>query len=106
MRSRLALPMSAIRPPQSSLPRTTPHRRGLLQEIAALPRIWWSHRIAIAISLVLTASALFVYRRTFILPNPPAILEPIQRFEFNALDTRFRFRGRSHAQPDPRIIII
>jgi len=101
--------MSSASSPQSILasqPRRPRPRRSLLRKIAALPRIWWSHRIAIAISLVLTVSAFFVYRRTFIEPNPPTILEPIQRLELNALDTRFRIRGRSHASPDPRIVIV
>src|SRR5215472_7127153 len=87
-------------------PSERPPRRRFLRKIAGLPRIWWSHKIAMAISAVLTASAFYVYRRTFIEPNPPTILEPIQRLELNALDTRFRFRGRSHASPDPRIVIV
>src|SRR5262249_17778354 len=94
----------------SSLPQTTSQtpglRRRLLQKLVRLPRIWWSHKVALAISSALTVLGLFIYRETFILLNPPAIFEPIQRLEFNALDTRFRFRGPSARKPDPNIVIV
>jgi adenylate cyclase len=97
--------MSSSSPPQFSV---AAHgiRRGLWQKIARLPRIWWSHKVSLAISFVLTLTGLFIYRETFVLLNPPAIFEPIQRLEFNALDTRFRFRGPSERKPDPNIVIV
>jgi adenylate cyclase len=77
-----------------------------LQRIARSFRTWWSHKVSFSISLILTVSALLVYAFTFIRENPPTILEFIQRLELSALDTRFRYRGQSHSQVDPRIVIV
>jgi adenylate cyclase len=98
--------MSATRSPQSSPAPRPPHRRGLLHKIAALPRIWWSHRISLLISLLVGVAALAVYFLTFVHENPPPLLQYVKQVELNSLDTRFRYRGRAHAQVDPRIAIV
>ncbi len=81
-------------------------RRGPFEKIARLFRTWWSHKVSFAISLILTASALLIYAFTFISDFTPPLLEFIQRLELSALDTRFRYRGKSHTHVDPRIVIV
>src|SRR5258708_21245242 len=81
-------------------------RRGPFEKIARLFRTWWSHKVSFAISLILTASALLIYAFTFISDFTPPLLEFIQRLELSALDTRFRYRGKSHTHADPRIRIV
>jgi len=98
--------MSSLRPMPTAGALPPRARRGLLERIAQLFRIWWSHKVSFAISLLLTASAVLVYFRSFVRENPPALLEFVQRLELSALDTRFRYRGRSHVQVDPRIVIV
>lgn len=84
-----------------------PHvRRGPLQRIARLVRTWWSHRVSFAISMILTASAVLIYLSTFVGERPTPFFEFVQRLELNTLDTRFRYRGRSHSRPDSRIVIV
>ncbi len=81
-------------------------RRRLLQPIARLFRTWRSHKVSFAISLILTASALLIYLLTFVGERPTPFFEFVQRLELSALDTRFRYRGRSHTRPDSRIVIV
>ncbi|MHB8755055.1 MAG: CHASE2 domain-containing protein, partial [Candidatus Acidiferrales bacterium] len=65
---------------------------------------WWKHKGSLAVSLVITLFALFVYITTFIGERPTPAFDFVSRLELNSLDTRFRFRGRQH--PDPRIVIV
>jgi adenylate cyclase len=98
--------MSATRLSQSSLPPQPPQRRPLLHKIAVLPRIWWSHRVSLLISLVVAVSALAVYFFTFIHENPITLLQYVKQLELSSLDTRFRYRGRAHSLVDPKIVIV
>jgi len=97
--------MNSPNPPQSALAR---HRNAPrpLRIITRLPRLWWSHKISLLISLTITISSLLIYKHTFLREDPPAILAFVQRLELSSLDTRFRYRGKSHAQVDPRIVIV
>ncbi|MFZ0211999.1 MAG: adenylate/guanylate cyclase domain-containing protein [Candidatus Acidiferrales bacterium] len=65
---------------------------------------WWRHKGSLAVSLVITFFAVFVYVFTFIGEKPTPIFDFVSRLELNSLDTRFRLRGRQH--PDPRIMIV
>ena len=98
--------MSSLRPMPvgSALPPRA--RPGLVQRIAGLFRAWWSRKISFAISLTLTASALAVYLATFVGEAPHPFFAFIQKLEANTLDTRFRYRGRSHTDFDKRLIIV
>jgi adenylate cyclase len=69
-------------------------------------RAWWHRRVPFAISLVLTALALFLYSYTFIGDRPTAVFSFINRLELDALDFRFRIRPDRYKHPDPRIIIV
>jgi adenylate cyclase len=80
--------------------------RGAARSFFGLFHSWWQHKIPLAISLGITASALFLYFYTFVGESPTPILEFVQRLELNALDTRFRYRPRRYARPDPRIVIV
>ncbi len=97
----------------SSLPPTPPGtafpsraRPTLPQRITGLLRTWWSRKVSFAISLVLTVSAMVIYFGAFIGEAPHALFTFVQKLESNTLDTRFRYRGRSHALVDPRIVIV
>ncbi len=81
-------------------------RGGPWQRIARLFRTWWSHRVSFAISMILTASAVLIYLFTFVGERATPFFEFVQRLELNTLDTRFRYRGRSHGRPDSRIVIV
>lgn len=98
--------MSSLRPVPTGSASTPRVRRGPLQSIARLFRTWWSHRVSFAISFTLTASAVLIYLLTFVGERPTTFFEFVQRFELSALDTRFRYRGRSHTHPDSRIVIV
>ena len=98
--------MSSLRPAPTGSALPPRIRRGPWQSIVRLFRSWWSHKVSLAISLVLTASAVLIYLFTFVGERPTPIFEFIQRLELSALDTRFRYRGRSHSRPDSRIVIV
>ncbi len=77
--------------------------------IASFSSVWrsWSQRrVSLAISVGITAFAIFIYVFTFVGERPTPIFEFVQRQELNALDTRFRYRPRRYTHPDPRIIIV
>jgi adenylate cyclase len=67
---------------------------------------WWRHRISFLISVAITLAALALYFFTFLGERPTAIFEFIQRFELDALDTRFRYRPPKYAHPDDRIVVV
>src|SRR6202521_3753550 len=69
-------------------------------------RAWWHRRVSFAISVGLTAFAIFIYSYTFIGDRPTAIFAFINRLELDALDFRFRIRPDRYKHPDPRIIIV
>jgi adenylate cyclase len=67
---------------------------------------WWRHRVSFIISVIVTFGALTLYYFTFFGEKSTPLFAFLQRFEFNALDTRFRYRPTSATPPDPRIVII
>src|SRR6202045_2367957 len=69
-------------------------------------RAWWHRRVPFAISVGLTAFAIFIYSYTFIGDRPTAVFSFINRLELDALDFRFRIRPDRYRHPDPRIIIV
>jgi len=98
--------MSSLRPVPTGSASPPRGRRGLSLRIARLFRIWWSHKISFTISLILTALALAVYLGTFVGEAPHPFFTFVQKLESSTLDTRFRYRGRSHTHADPRISIV
>jgi adenylate cyclase len=59
---------------------------------------------SLAISLVVTTGALFLYSANFVGERPTAEFSFLQRLELATVDLRFQLRGT--AQPDPRIVIV
>ena len=80
-------------------------RRGLFG-LYELLQTWWRHRVSFVISLVVTFGALTLYYFTFFGEKSTPLFAFLQRFEYNALDTRFRYRAASATPPDPRIVIV
>src|SRR5258707_9964377 len=79
-------------------------RRGALG-LYELLQSWWRHRVSFLISVAITLGALMLYYFTFFGKKTPPIFASLQRFEYNPLDTRFRYRPASATAPDPRIVI-
>jgi adenylate cyclase len=69
-------------------------------------RSWWQHRVSFLISLVITLAALTLYYFTFFGERPTPIFAFLQRFEYDSLDTRFRYRPQSATPIDPNIVIV
>jgi adenylate cyclase len=67
---------------------------------------WWRHRVSFLISLGITLASLALYYFTFLKEDPAPILESLKRFEYNTLDTRFRYRAPGLTPPDPRIVVV
>jgi adenylate cyclase len=67
---------------------------------------WWRHRVSFLISVAITLAALSIYYFTFLGERPTPIFQFLQRLEFDALDTRFRYRPASATPVDPRIVIV
>ena len=67
---------------------------------------WWRHRVSFVISVVITFGALTLYYFTFFGERSTPLFAFLERFELNALDTRFRYRNAKDTQPDPRIVIV
>ena len=80
-------------------------RRGVFS-LYELLQSWWRHRVSFIISLVVTFGALTLYYFTFFGEKSTPLFAFLQRFEYNALDTRFRYRSPSATPPDPRIVIV
>src|SRR6202163_4178365 len=74
--------------------------------LSALLRARFRSRVPFAISVGLTAFAIFIYSYTFIGDRPTAVFSFINRLELDALDFRFRVRPDRFKHPDPRIIIV
>ena len=71
-----------------------------------LLQTWWRHRVSFLLSLSITFCALLLYVLTFVGERPTPIFEFVQRLELATLDTRFRYRPRRFAHPDPRIVVV
>src|SRR5258708_15767160 len=67
---------------------------------------WWRHRVSFLISVGITVASLTLYFFTFLKEDPAPILEFFKRFEYNTLDTRFRYRSPQLTPPDERIAIV
>jgi adenylate cyclase len=67
---------------------------------------WWQHRASFLISLIITLAALTLYYFTFFGERPTPIFAFLQRFEYDSLDTRFRYRPPSATPIDPAIVIV
>ena len=67
---------------------------------------WWQHRAVFFISVVITIGALGVYVFTFVGDRNTPLFDFLKRFEYNTLDTRFRYRPRRYTPPDPRIVVV
>lgn len=80
-------------------------RRGLFG-LYELLQSWWRHRVSFLISLCVTVAALTLYYFTFFGERSTPIFEFLQRFEYDSLDTRFRYRPESATHIDPRIVIV
>src|SRR5438552_15711385 len=80
-------------------------RRGSLG-LYELLQSWWRHRVSFLISVAITLGALTLYYFTFFGEKTTPIFAFLQRFEYNSLDTRFRYRPASATSPDPRIVIV
>src|SRR5260221_9524682 len=87
-------------------PKMDDESRRSLRALRGWLQAWWHRRVPFAISLGLTAFALFIYSYTFIGDRPTAVFSFINRLELNALDLRFRIRPERYKHPDPRIIIV
>src|SRR5271167_3531815 len=87
------------------LPGKNSFARVVLQ-LVELFETWWAHRISFLISLIITLVALTLYYVTFFGERPTPIFTALQRFEYDSLDTRFRYRPPSDTPIDPIIAII
>ena len=67
-------------------------------------RQWRRHKGSLAISLIVTLSALAIYAATFLGERPTPLFDSIYRLELSSLDYRFQVRGRTNI--DPRIVIV
>jgi adenylate cyclase len=66
----------------------------------------WQHRISFLISILITFGALTLYYDTFLQDRPSPIFAFLQRFEYDSLDTRFRYRPPSATPIDTAIVIV
>jgi adenylate cyclase len=90
------------------MPDSTPNwRKGRIgYGIYELLLSWWRHRVSFLISLGITFASLILYFFTFLKEDTTPILEFFKRFEYNTLDTRFRYRSAKITPPDKRIVIV
>ncbi len=86
--------------PQAGLP-----GRGSLR-VRTLLAEWWQHRASFLISLGITLAALGIYFFTFLGDRSTPLFDFLKRFEYSALDTRFRYRPARYTPPDSRIVIV
>jgi adenylate cyclase len=80
-------------------------RRGALG-LYELLLTWWRHRVSFLISVAITLGAMTLYYFTFFGERTTPIFNFVQRFEYDSLDTRFRYRPRSATPIDPQIVIV
>jgi len=90
------------------MPDSTPNwRKGRIgYGIYELLLSWWRHRASFLISLGITFASLTLYYFTFFGEHATPIFDFLRRIEYNALDTRFRYRPPSATPIDPRIVIV
>ena len=74
--------------------------------VRALLADWWQHRASFLISLGITVAALGIYLFTFLGDRSTTLFDFLKRFEYNTLDTRFRYRPARYTPPDPRIVVV
>jgi adenylate cyclase len=74
--------------------------------VRALLLEWWQHRASFSISLGITVAALGIYFFTFLGDRSTPLFDFLKRFEYNTLDTRFRYRPARYSPPDSRIVIV
>lgn len=74
------------------------------QRLVKIVRQWRRHKGSLAISLIVTLSALAIYAATFLGERPTPLFDSIYRLELSSLDYRFQVRGRTNI--DPRIVIV
>jgi adenylate cyclase len=74
--------------------------------LRALLSAWWQHRASFFISLGITLAALSIYVFTFLGDRSTPLFDFLKRFEYDTLDTRFRYRPARYTPPDPRIVIV
>jgi adenylate cyclase len=67
---------------------------------------WWQHRVSFLISIIITLGALTLYYYAFFGEGVSPTLAFLQRFEYDSLDTRFRYRPASDTPIDPAIVIV
>lgn len=67
---------------------------------------WWQHRASFLISLGITLAALAIYLFTFLGDRSTPLFDFLKRFEYDTLDTRFRYRPAHYTCPDSRIVIV
>jgi hypothetical protein len=67
---------------------------------------WWQHRASFFISLGITLAALTIYFFTFLGDRSTPLFDFLKRFEYNTLDTRFRYRPARYTPPDGRVVIV
>jgi len=67
---------------------------------------WWEHRASFFISLGITLAALGMYFFTFLGDRNTPLFDFLKRFEYDTLDTRFRYRPARYTPPDSRIVLV
>jgi adenylate cyclase len=80
-------------------------RRGVFN-LYELLQSWWRHRVSFLISVGITLAGLSLYYFTFFGERSTPIFNFLQRFEYDSLDTRFRYRPRSATPIDSPIVIV
>ena len=80
--------------------------QALYLRLRELLSVWWQHRALFLISSGITLAALAVYLFTFLGDRSTPLFDFLKRFEYNTLDTRFRYRPARYTPPDPRIVIV
>src|SRR5271156_4273383 len=91
------------------MPAPAPQKKtwlALLTSFYELFGTWWQHRVSFLISLIITLGALTLYYFTFFGERPTPIFAFLQRFEYDSLDTCFRYRPRKDTHIDCAIVII
>src|SRR5277367_3463311 len=78
---------------------------GILR-VVELFETWWQHRVSFLISLIITLAALTLYYFTFFGERATPIFAFLQRFEYDSLDTRFRYRPPTKIDQDIVIVDI
>src|ERR1700675_1598683 len=81
-------------------------QRGSVYRFRDLVATWWHHRAVFLISVAITVVSLGVYIFTFMGDRNTPLFDFLKRFEYNTLDTRFRYRPTRLTPPDPRIVVV